>query len=201
LLIHSAGAGSRVIGALGRAARVDGTVKGVPARALPLEVWHTASIGIDLWLAAIAYGASQVWVLMTDEEAPDYRAAVAEQMAVAQAIVSGLGLLGHPLRIVDAAGLAVIRHRQARADRRGRWRRPLAEVARAQKCAFPIRRCSPSIALCRRSPRSACLGRPRSACRPTSEPPSTWRSSTCCRHPRARRHQLRCLRAAARSAL
>ena len=106
LLIHSAGAGSRVIGALGRAARVDADVKGVPARALPLEVWHTASIGIDLWLAAIAYGASQVWVLMTDEEAPDYRVAVAEQMAVAQAIVSGLGLSGTHFRIVDAAGLA-----------------------------------------------------------------------------------------------
>ena len=27
---------------------------GVPARVLPLEVWHTASVGIDLWLAAIA---------------------------------------------------------------------------------------------------------------------------------------------------
>ncbi|MEO7707680.1 MAG: 4Fe-4S binding protein, partial [Caldimonas sp.] len=106
LLIHSAGAGSRVIGALGRAARVDAGMKGVPARALPLEVWHTASIGIDLWLAAIAYGASQVWVLMTEEEAPDYRVAVAEQMAVAQAIVSGLGLSGTHFRIVDAAGLA-----------------------------------------------------------------------------------------------
>ena len=46
-------------------------VHGVPARVLPLEVWHTASVGIDLWLAAIAYGAAQVWVLVTDEEAPD----------------------------------------------------------------------------------------------------------------------------------
>jgi len=106
LLIHSAGAGARAIGALGRAARIDGGVKGVPARVLPLEVWHTASIGIDLWLAAIAYGAAQVWVLMTDEEAPDYRMAVAEQMAVAQAIVSGLGFAGTHFRIVDAAGLS-----------------------------------------------------------------------------------------------
>jgi ferredoxin len=105
LLIHSAGAGARAIGELGRAARIDGGPKGVPARVLPLEVWHTASIGIDLWLAAIAYGASQVWVLMTDEEAPDYRVAVAEQMAVAQAIVSGLGLAGTHFRIVDAAGI------------------------------------------------------------------------------------------------
>ena len=78
--------GRASIGALGRAARVDAGVHGVPARVLPLEVWHTASVGIDLWLAAIAYGATQVWVLMTDEEAPEYRGAVRAQMAVAQAI-------------------------------------------------------------------------------------------------------------------
>jgi ferredoxin len=65
-------------------------------------VWHAASIGIDLWLAAIAFGASQVWVLMTDEEAPEYRVAVEAQMAVAQAILSGLGLQGAHVRIVEA---------------------------------------------------------------------------------------------------
>jgi ferredoxin len=108
LLIHSADAGSRVVGALGRAARIDRGVQGLPARVLPLEAWHTASIGIDLWLAAIAYGASQVWVMMTDEEAPAYRDAVAQQMAVAQAIVSGLGFSGTHFRIVDAAGLSSV---------------------------------------------------------------------------------------------
>ncbi|NUZ06854.1 4Fe-4S binding protein [Schlegelella sp. ID0723] len=102
LLIHSQGAGARCLGALGRAARTDRHVQGVGARVLPLQVWHTASIGIDLWLAAIAYGAGEVWVLMTDEEAPEYRAAVAEQMAVAEAIVQGLGYAGEHFRIVDA---------------------------------------------------------------------------------------------------
>ena len=52
--MHSQGAGAALIGALGRAARIDAGVRGVPARVLPLEVWHTASVGIDLWLAAIA---------------------------------------------------------------------------------------------------------------------------------------------------
>ena len=102
VLVHSQGAGQRLIGELGRLARTDRTVHGVPARVLPLDVWHTASVGIDLWLSAIAYGASQVWVLMTDEEAPDYRAAVAAQMAVAQAILNGLGFTGEHLRIVGA---------------------------------------------------------------------------------------------------
>lgn len=102
LLIHSQGTGARLIGELGRAARTDPAVHGVPARVLPLEAWHTASIGLDLWLSALAFGASQVWVLMTDEEAPDYRRAVAAQMQVAQAILSGLGFKGEHFRLLDA---------------------------------------------------------------------------------------------------
>ena len=102
LLIHSQGAGLALIGDLGRAARTDSSVHGVPARVLPLDVWHTASVGIDLWLSAIALGASQVWVLMTGEEAPQYRAAVAAQMQVAQAILFGLGLTGEHFSIIEA---------------------------------------------------------------------------------------------------
>jgi ferredoxin len=102
LLVHSQVKGAALIGELGRLARTDRSVHGVPARVLPLDVLHTASVGIDLWLAAIAQGASQVLVLMTDEEAPDYRQAVAAQMNVAQAILSGLGYAGTHLRIVGA---------------------------------------------------------------------------------------------------
>jgi ferredoxin len=102
LLIHSDGAGARTVGDLGRAARTDKTVHGVPARVLPVGVWHTASVGIDLWLAAIALGASQVWVLTTHEEAPEYRDALAEQMAVAQAVLTGLGYRGEHFRVVEA---------------------------------------------------------------------------------------------------
>lgn len=102
LLLHSEGAGARLIGELGRAARVDAAVHGVPARVIPLALWHTASVGLDLWLAAIAFGASQVWVLLTDEEAPEYRRALAEQMAQAQAILAGLGYAGEHLRLLEA---------------------------------------------------------------------------------------------------
>jgi ferredoxin len=101
LLIHSEGAGARRIEALGRAARIDKALQGVPARVLPVAVWHTASIGIDLWLAAIAFGASQVWVLTSDEEAPAYRRVLAEQMAVAQALLAGLGFAGEHFRLID----------------------------------------------------------------------------------------------------
>jgi ferredoxin len=105
LLLHSEKAGTAAIEALGRAARSQrrtGSLQGLPARVLPLPLWHTASTGIDLWLAAIAQGASQVWVLLTDEEAPQYRQALAEQMAVAQAILAGLGYQGEHFRVIEA---------------------------------------------------------------------------------------------------
>jgi len=100
LLFHSQGAGERLVGDLGRAARLMGEIQGVPARVLPVSLWHTASLGLDLWLSAFCYGASQVWVLMTDEEAPQYFDAVASQMAVAQAIVNGMGYQGEHFRIL-----------------------------------------------------------------------------------------------------
>ncbi|MDC6170613.1 4Fe-4S dicluster domain-containing protein [Paucibacter sp. XJ19-41] len=106
LLLHSQGGGTKLIGELGRSARTSKTVRGVPARVLPMEVWHTASSGIELWLSAIAYGASQVWVLMTEEEAPAYRAAVQAQMAVAQTILHGLGLQGQHLALISASEAA-----------------------------------------------------------------------------------------------
>ena len=111
LLLHSEGAGAKLVNDLGRAARTDGTIRGVPARVLPAALWHTASVGLDLWLAAIAHGASQVWVLLTAEEAPEYRQALAEQMAVAQAILTGLGFAGTHLALIetrDARDLAAL---------------------------------------------------------------------------------------------
>ncbi len=103
LLLHSQEAGTALIGDLGRAASLDRkAVRGVPARVIPLPLWHTASIGLDVWLSAFAYGASQVWVLMTGEEAPQYREAVQEQMAVAQALLSGLGYSGQHFRLIEA---------------------------------------------------------------------------------------------------
>ena len=53
-------------------------------------------------MTAIAYGASQVWVLMTDEEAPQYADALRSQMAVAQAILTGLGYPGEHFRVLHA---------------------------------------------------------------------------------------------------
>ncbi|MCM2341626.1 4Fe-4S binding protein [Rhodoferax sp.] len=115
LLLHSQGAGARLLGDLVRAAQLekgqkDGT-HGVPARVLPVALWHTSSTGLELWLTAVAYGASQVWLLLTDEEAPQYAEALREQMAVAQTILTGLGYAGEHFRLLqvrDARDLAAL---------------------------------------------------------------------------------------------
>ena len=107
VLLHSQEAGTRLIDEIGRAAQLGSRLRkdaphGVPARVLPVALWHTASIGLDVWLTAIAYGASQVWVLMTGEEAPQYRAAVRSQMDMAQAILNGLGYQGVHFSLIAA---------------------------------------------------------------------------------------------------
>ncbi|MDT7838691.1 4Fe-4S binding protein [Aquabacterium sp. OR-4] len=102
LLLHSEGAGLRLIDELGRAARLDKSLHGLPARVIPVPLWHTASVGLELWLMAIAQGASQVMVLLTAEEAPEYRQALAEQMAQGQALLAGLGYGDGHLRLIEA---------------------------------------------------------------------------------------------------
>src|SRR5437016_4888721 len=50
--------------------------RGLPARALPLEAWHVAAIGLDLLLPAVAFGASQVVVLAVGRQDREYLAAL-----------------------------------------------------------------------------------------------------------------------------
>ncbi len=75
---------------------------GLPARALPLETWHVAAVGLDLLLPAIAFGASQVVVLAAGSEDPQYLEAQKLQMAIAQAILSALGYGGQHFTLIEA---------------------------------------------------------------------------------------------------
>jgi len=76
----------------------------VPARVLPVALHHTASTGIEVWLSALAYGASGITVLMTEDDAPQYTAALEEQMQVAQAVLDGLGYAGPHLQLLRVDG-------------------------------------------------------------------------------------------------
>jgi ferredoxin len=90
ILLHSQEAGQAVVQELGRAAQLK-LAQGVPAHVIPVSVWHTASLGLDVWLSALAYGAAQVLVLVTAEEAPQYLDGLQAQMDQAQALLEGLG--------------------------------------------------------------------------------------------------------------
>ena len=119
-LIEQAGRGARAnqrakqradqrnVAATATAARADGAMKqrGLPARVIPFEVHHVAAAGLDLWLAAVALGASQVRVLLTGAEAPEYADALTKQAGIGQAILGGLGYSGEHLRTVAAASSA-----------------------------------------------------------------------------------------------
>jgi ferredoxin len=88
--------------AIARHARRGG---GLPARVIPIEIHHVASVGLDVWLAALAWGASQVAVLTTGAEAPQYVEALGFQMRVADIIANALGYQGPHLRLVAADAL------------------------------------------------------------------------------------------------
>jgi len=75
----------------------------VPARVLPVALHHAASTGIDVWLTALAYGAAGVTVLMTDDDAPQYTAALDAQMRIAQSVLDGLGYAGPHLQLLRAS--------------------------------------------------------------------------------------------------
>src|SRR5438132_4512921 len=93
LLFHDADAGRRAVLELGRR-------QGLPARVIPFECFHVASVGIDLVLGAIAYGASQVRLLVTEKVADGYVAALERQLGTAQMILSALGYAGAHVGLV-----------------------------------------------------------------------------------------------------
>ncbi len=104
ILLHSQEAGQALVNELGRAAQLK-VAKGLPAHVIPVSLWHTASLGLEVWLTALAYGAAQVLVLHTAEEAPQYADGLQAQMAQAQALLEGLGYAkaGHtPVQLVRA---------------------------------------------------------------------------------------------------
>lgn len=103
LLMHDQENGASLIERLGRAAQAGKGLSGMPARVLPVALHHSASTGIDVWLAAVAYGAAHIAILTTGSEAPQYMAALKRQIEVAQAILNGMGYAGSHFSLIEAA--------------------------------------------------------------------------------------------------
>lgn len=93
LLFHSAEAGARALTALHRAGHA------LPGNVIPVAVWSADSVGLDLMLGAIAFGACRVAVLGAGSHD---LGPLLQQSAIGRRILIGLGYAGDYLRVVDA---------------------------------------------------------------------------------------------------
>lgn len=97
LLFHNTTDGRELIARLARRG------KGLPAHVIPLEVFHVASLGLDLMLGSIALGAARFAVLSAGSEPAGYHEALERQMRFAQEIMSGLGLGEGRFELIQAS--------------------------------------------------------------------------------------------------
>ena len=181
ILFHDATEGRGALLSYGRKG------KGLPARVIPIECFHVASIGIDLMLGALAYGASQVCILSTEKTAPGYIEASKRQMGYAQTIVSALGYQGRHFSVVEnvadlwelqpAVGVAKAATFNLSAEKRTTLDFALDHLARHEEKTIPLAAGAPfgslavnkqTCTLCK-----ACIGAcPESALIDSTETPS-----------------------------
>ena len=102
VLFHNGNEGRDLIMQLGRRG------KGLPARVIPFEAFHIASLGIDTLLGAIAYGAVRVVIVSAGSEAPGYLAALRREMGYAQQILTALGYGGRHFELLEAGDRAAL---------------------------------------------------------------------------------------------
>jgi ferredoxin len=148
LMLHSQEAGLKAVEELGRAAQLK-LAKGMPANVIPMSLWHTASLGLEVWLTAVAYGAHQVLVLCTHEEAPQYLEGLEAQMAVAQSLLAGLGYEGVHFQIVRAKNgmdLDASLQANAAAKAQAKWKKQVPAVY-AKYAVAPEKRSTLELAL------------------------------------------------------
>ncbi len=93
LLFHDGEAGGAMLATV---------VEALPERVIPIEVEEIGSVGMDSWLAAVAYGASHVLLLAPPTVAPSVKRELTEQLRFARAILEGIGYAGERLKLVEA---------------------------------------------------------------------------------------------------
>ena len=77
--------------------------EGLPANLLPVGVHDIASIGPDLLLAALCYGAAHVSVLQVAEMPDAYAANLHRQIALVHSLLEGFGHAGTHCSLIDAS--------------------------------------------------------------------------------------------------
>lgn len=71
---------------------VEAELSRLPANWLPVWVEESASLGIESWLAALAYGASAVRIALGEDAPASVRALVERELASAAVLLAGAGL-------------------------------------------------------------------------------------------------------------
>ncbi|HAU4887289.1 4Fe-4S dicluster domain-containing protein [Aeromonas hydrophila] len=71
---------------------VEAELARLPANWLPIWVEESASLGIESWFAALAYGASAVCIVLGDDAPESVRALVERELASAAVLLAGAGL-------------------------------------------------------------------------------------------------------------
>lgn len=91
LLFHDHESGKEILAPI--AARL-------PERIVPFEVEEVGSVGMDVWLAALAYGANDVVLLATSAVAPSVVRELRAQHEYAVVILEGMGYTRERLRLI-----------------------------------------------------------------------------------------------------
>ncbi|MGI9320116.1 MAG: 4Fe-4S binding protein [Thiogranum sp.] len=92
LLLHDAEDGRR---------RLEAVAQQLPENVIPFEIEELGSAGMDTWLAALAYGASALWLLATPGLPASVMTAIVTQLNIARTILEGLG---YPADVLQISG-------------------------------------------------------------------------------------------------
>ncbi len=74
----------------------------IPERALVLEVPELAAAGLEIWLAALAYGATEIALIIPPDILPSTEQAIGEQVETAGRVLQGLGYERERIRTFPA---------------------------------------------------------------------------------------------------
>ncbi|WP_323937702.1 4Fe-4S dicluster domain-containing protein [Aeromonas hydrophila] len=80
---------------------VEAELAALPANWLPIWVEESASLGIESWLAALAYGASAVRIALGDDAPESVRALVERELASAAVLLAGAGLAAERIALFN----------------------------------------------------------------------------------------------------
>jgi len=89
-------------------ARVREVSQSLPSRVIPFALEETASVGAELWISALAWGACEVALLTSAAVAGSVRTELSQQVDLANEIVTGAGLAGDRISVIHADSAAAL---------------------------------------------------------------------------------------------